>query len=292
MSAFFAFVNLGGALEVKTFLAGDFADRTIGCEVASQDAQVGAVFDGLVPGVDDVLLIRKAAVGLYVFERFGDGLAGDGQAVAVQQAAIQQEFHHRADAADADEVVHAVFAEGLYVGKERDALADSRKTSMLSSTSAECAMASRWRMRLVEPPSARQVMIAFRRLCGDIAGLDALLEHFDNGCAGLLAVDSLGIADGGLRELPGASCRVSIALAMVLAVYMPPQEPAPGIAYCSTSLSSSSLSSPLACLPTASNTETMSIGLHSSFIFGQPKDGAAVYKDRGAIQTGEGDHAV
>ena len=39
----------------------------------------------------------------------------------------------------------------------------SLKSSMLSGTSAECAIARRCRIKLVEPPSARQVVIAFSK---------------------------------------------------------------------------------------------------------------------------------
>ncbi len=49
----------------------------------------------------------------------------------------------------------------------------------------------------------------------------------------------------------------SKALLMVLAVYMPPQEPVPGMACCSISLSRWSLILPAAFSPTASNTLTM-----------------------------------
>ena len=59
--------------------------------------------------------------------------------------------------------------------------------------------------------------------------------------------------------LPGRLMPIaSMALAMVLAVYMPPQEPGPGIAQ--AVIWSSPLSERLsfACAPTASNTETIS----------------------------------
>ena len=56
------------------------------------------------------------------------------------------------------------------------------------------------------------------------------------------------------RLMPSAS----IAEAMVLAVYMPPQLPAPGIEVHSTSWSSASDTRPAAWPPTASNTATMS----------------------------------
>lgn len=68
------------------------------------------------------------------------------------------------------------------------------------------------------------------------------------------------------RDMPSAS----MALPMVLAVYIPPQEPAPGMALDSTVSSSSSENSPLACLPTASNTETISKSLVSPLMLAQP----------------------
>ena len=49
-----------------------------------------------------------------------------------------------------------------------------------------------------------------------------------------------------------------MAEAMVLAVYMPPQEPGPGMAQASISASSAPPMWPRARAPTASNTETMS----------------------------------
>ena len=59
--------------------------------------------------------------------------------------------------------------------------------------------------------------------------------------------------------LPGRLIPIaSMALAMVLAVYMPPQEPAPGMAHAVISSSPLSLNLLFACTPTASNTETMS----------------------------------
>src|SRR5690606_6787295 len=57
------------------------------------------------------------------------------------------------------------------------------------------------------------------------------------------------------RLMPSAS----MADAMVLAVYMPPQEPGPGMAVSSTSFTSLSVMVPRAWAPTASNTEMMSV---------------------------------
>ena len=50
----------------------------------------------------------------------------------------------------------------------------------------------------------------------------------------------------------------SMAEAIVFAVYIPPHEPGPGIAVCSTSRSSCSDTVPPATPPTASNTEIIS----------------------------------
>src|SRR5207249_2643091 len=55
--------------------------------------------------------------------------------------------------------------------------------------------------------------------------------------------------------------RASIALAIVFAVYIPPQEPGPGMAQVSTSCRPASEIFPAACWPMASKTETTSTGL-------------------------------
>ena len=52
-----------------------------------------------------------------VFEHFGNGLAGDGEAVAMQQAGHQQGFHHLWDAAGAVQVHRQVLAAGLEVAQ-------------------------------------------------------------------------------------------------------------------------------------------------------------------------------
>ena len=65
------------------------------------------------------------------------------------------------------------------------------------------------------------------------------------------------IADS-IEAVAGAQPSASIAEAMVLAVYMPPQAPGPGMAVFSTSSSWLSSMRPAARAPTASNTDTMS----------------------------------
>ena len=141
------------------------------------------------------------------------------------------------------------------------------KSSIVRSTSAECAIASRCRIKLVEPPSAKQVVIAFSKALRVIMsrGLRSSSSSLSTAAPAFSQSLRFGWPIATCAELPGRLIpSASIALAIVLAVYMPPHEPAPGMAYFSTSLSSSSVSSPLACLPTASNTETISIGLRCS----------------------------
>ena len=141
------------------------------------------------------------------------------------------------------------------------------KSSIDSFTPAVCAMASRCSTELVEPPSAMTVVIAFsnafrlmmsrgrmpararataaspaRRQSSFLSSLIAI-------CAELLG-----------RLMPSAS----IAEAMVLAVYMPPQAPAPGMEQASIVFNPCSSSLPAAYWPTASKTETMSQSLCDS----------------------------
>ena len=137
------------------------------------------------------------------------------------------------------------------------------KSSSDSFTCAECAIASRCSTALVEPPSAITVVIAFsnawrvrmsrgRRLRSTSATTAAPARSASACLSGEIAA----CAELFGRLRPSAS----IAEAMVLAVYMPPHDPAPGQACCSRSASSASEMRPAACWPTASNTETMSTG--------------------------------
>ncbi len=119
---FLGIEDAGAAGELFAFLAGDFADAAHGREVAVEDDEMARRLDRVVEAVDDVLVLR---VGLHVLEIFRDGPAGDGHAVAVEQALIEQHFHQRRETADADERGHDVLAAGLEVGEDGHALADA-----------------------------------------------------------------------------------------------------------------------------------------------------------------------
>src|SRR5690606_7320810 len=55
----------------------------------------------------------------------GDGTAGDGEAVAVQQPGVEQRLHDHRDATDVVDVLHHVPAEGFDVGEVRHARTDA-----------------------------------------------------------------------------------------------------------------------------------------------------------------------
>jgi len=60
-----------------------------------------------------------------VVQVLGDGLAGDGERVAVQQARVEQRLHHDRDTAGGVDVGHDVAAERLDVGQMRNLVADA-----------------------------------------------------------------------------------------------------------------------------------------------------------------------
>ena len=115
------------------------------------------------------------------------------------------------------------------------------KSSSVSGTPASCAIASRCSTALVEPPSAMTTVMAFSNASRVrmSRGRMPRFDQVDDRRAG-----PLGSRAACLRET--ASCAelfgrlmpsASMAEAIVLAVYMPPQEPGPGMAVRSTSRS-------------------------------------------------------
>jgi hypothetical protein len=125
------------------------------------------------------------------------------------------------------------------------------------------AIASKCNTALVEPPSAMTMVIAFSKAFLVMMSLGRILALSRRIAALPAATQSsvLSFEIAACAELFGRLMPIaSIAEAMVLAVYMPPQDPGPGIAVHSISLSSFLLILFCACAPTASNTETTSVG--------------------------------
>ena len=161
-------------------------------------------------------------------------------------------------AADLVDVGHHVLAERLDVGQVRHLCADPVEVvEGQRRRSASCAIASRCSTAFVEPPNAITTAIAFSNASGSgsVAGRDALLEQRDDGLAGAPRVAVAAAVDGGRRgRCRAATCpSASAALAIVFAVYMPPQAPSPGQMARSIASTSSRLIRPRAQAPTASN---------------------------------------
>ena len=126
-------------------------------------------------------------------------------------------------------------------------------------TPAECAIARRWRTAFVDPPIAMTIAIAFsnasrvRSWSGSIRRLIAPARtSAERAELSDFSASSAAIVDEYIRLSPIAS----IAEDIVLAVNMPPQEPAPGQQLRSTSWSSLSLIFLALYSPTASNALT------------------------------------
>ena len=147
-------------VKLQAFLAGDFRDRAVGREVAVKDDEVAVLFDRVRERPNDVL---SCGIRLHL-SRFPPSFAGDGQAVAVQQARVEQHLHQRPDAADRDQFGHRVVAARLSGRRARARALPMRvKSSSVSFTRAACAIASRCSTALVEPPSAMTTVIAFSK---------------------------------------------------------------------------------------------------------------------------------
>lgn len=79
-------------------------------------------FDRIRERTDDLLAFR---VGFEGSEVLLERLAGDCEAVPVEQARLEQGFHHRHDASDRDQVGHEETATWLEIGQNRHATADA-----------------------------------------------------------------------------------------------------------------------------------------------------------------------
>src|SRR5665647_2765983 len=157
------------------------------------------------------------------------------------------------------------------------------KSSIDHSTPAAWAIARKCSTALVEPPMAMTTATAFSIdfrvtmsrgfrsfLMASISTVADSLAEFTFSSCGFAMVLEKG------REMPSASNADD----MVLAVYMPPHEPGPGMARRSISSRSSSLRRPAAFSPTASNTLTM---LRSLPLVMARQNGAAIDKNGGHI---------
>ncbi len=135
------------------------------------------------------------------------------------------------------------------------------KSSSVSLTRASFAIANRCSTALVDPPRAMTTVMAFSKALRVrmSRGRKPSFTNFTTASPARRESALFSSPTASCAELPGSDKpSASIAEAMVLAVYIPPQLPGPGIAVRSTSLSSASEIFPAALAPTASKTATMS----------------------------------
>ena len=123
-------------------------------------------------------------------------------------------------------------------------------------------MARRCKTALVEPPRAITMEIAFSNafLVNSFRGVRFWLIKFKRASPASMQSSFLEDETASFAELLGRlSPKASIADAIVLAVYIPPHAPGPGMAFDSISRSSMSEILPSECAPTASKTEITSV---------------------------------
>src|SRR3989338_4187524 len=135
------------------------------------------------------------------------------------------------------------------------------KSSMDKDTPTACAMANKCSTAFVDPPSAVTTVIAFSKALSVMISLGRIsfLIKFITALPAFTQSRVLALEIAACAELLGRLIpNASMALAIVLAVYIPPQEPAPGIAQDSTACKSLAEIFLLAYAPTDSKTETIS----------------------------------
>ena len=111
----------GSAGEAGVVHGGDFEDDAVGGDVAEADLDVGVGFEGLFQGGDEDLVLGD---GRGVGEVFGEGLTSDGEAVAIEEAAVVEVLQEHGGAADAVEVAHGAEAAGGEVAEDGGFAAD------------------------------------------------------------------------------------------------------------------------------------------------------------------------
>ena len=97
--------------EAQRVHAGDFDDRTLRSEVALEDGEAAGRRDRVRGRANDLLPARE----FHIPQVLGDGLAGNGHAIAVQIAAVEQCLHQHRHAPDVVQILHHVAAARLQI---------------------------------------------------------------------------------------------------------------------------------------------------------------------------------
>jgi hypothetical protein len=177
----------------------------------------------------------RLRVGLHPAQVLGERLAGDGQAVAVQQPLSSSIFI----SGTVPPILTSsamTYAARLEVGQHGHARADAGEVIEVELDAGGRGHGEQMQDGVGRAAEAITTVMAFSKASRVriSRGLDAALDQFEHGRAGFAAVALLVRPMAAWAELLGRlRPRASMAEAMVLAVYMPPQEPAPGMAHSS-----------------------------------------------------------
>ena len=124
-ASFFRLKHSRGAGNFGLLNPSDFGNRPFAGQVTLEDRQVSLAVYGLVPRPNHILIGRWGI--RHIFEHFRHRLSADGKRVTVEQALIQQHFHHLRDAAHPVQIHCNVATAGFEVAKHGDAGADRLK---------------------------------------------------------------------------------------------------------------------------------------------------------------------
>ena len=199
---FFGIEHAGAAGELKAFLAADFADGAGGGEVAVKDDEVAVLFDRVIEGANDFL--AGGIIGR-VTEILREGLAGDGEAIAVEQTTIEQAFHEGHQAADFDQFGHDETSARFEIAEDGNALADFREVVDGKFHPGGAGHGEEMEDRVggaAERGDDRdRVFERFTR--HDIARANSFFEEIEGGRAGAMAIFHFVLGDGGLGGAVG-----------------------------------------------------------------------------------------
>ncbi len=272
---------------VEVVLAGEVDDRTVGREVADR-MRISRVVDGVLDSVEIVHIEVLDCWRVDLFEFLRDRAAGDGHRVTVEQSGIEETANDDREASLLVQVVHDLRPAGLEVaifGVRRD---------FVERLDIEVDAGLRREREQVEngvgrPADRSRRAMAFskdsrvRKSRG--YGVPALLRRRVRRLGGFLVAGSC--SAGGEADPSGAMPSASEIEAIVLAVNIPPQDPAPGQAFRSISSSSPALISPSAYRADA--LEDVLDGDVTALVFAG-HDGPAVEEDGGEVGADRGHH--
>src|SRR5450759_4503053 len=100
---------------------GDLRHRTFRRKITLQDGKVSLRINRIVPRTDHILILSR--LGRHILQNFRNGLAGNGQRIAMQNAMREQYLHHLRNPAGTMQVGGDIFSGRLQIAQHRHACA-------------------------------------------------------------------------------------------------------------------------------------------------------------------------